>query len=62
MYGHLGDILTVKDVSDFLCIGRNTTYDLVSSGELKSIRIKNQIRVLKSDLIEYVENSRNNTT
>lgn len=45
-------VLTVFDVSKVLGIGKNTAYDLVRSGTIKSIRVGRQIRVSKSALLE----------
>lgn len=46
-------ILTVSDISEILGIGKNTAYDLVRSGAIKSFRAGRQIRVSKSALLEY---------
>lgn len=47
-------VLTVSDISEILVIGKNTAYDLVRSGEIKSIRVGRQIRIPKSALLEYL--------
>lgn len=47
-------VLTVFDVSKVLGIGKNTAYDLVRSGTIKSIRVGRQIRVSKSALLEFL--------
>lgn len=41
----LPQYLTPREVMDLLCIGRNTFYKLVNSGELKAFRIGKQWRV-----------------
>lgn len=46
-------VLTVSEVSDILDIGKNTAYDLIRSGTIKSFRAGRQIRVSKSALLEY---------
>lgn len=46
-------VLTVSEVSDILDIGKNTAYDLIRSGAIKSFRAGRQIRVSKSALLEY---------
>ena len=50
-------MLTVPEVIDVLGIGRNTVYEIIRTGELPSRRIgkRGQIRVLKYDLIRYME-------
>lgn len=45
-------VLTVSEVSDILDIGKNTAYDLIRSGAIKSFRAGRQIRVSKSALLE----------
>lgn len=46
-------VLTVSEVSDILDIGKNTAYDLIRCGAIKSFRAGRQIRVSKSALLEY---------
>ena len=47
--------LRVEDLMPILGIGRNTAYELVRSGQLRSIRVGNQIRILKQDLIAFIK-------
>ena len=42
--------LTVEQTAAVLGIGRNTTYDMVRSGRIKSVRLGRQIRIPKSSL------------
>lgn len=37
-----------------LDIGRNTAYALIRSGKISSIRVGNQIRVLKQAVLEFL--------
>ena len=56
-YRSLDDLplsLRVEDLMPVLDIGRNTAYELVRSGQIRSIRIGKQIRILKSDLLAYL--------
>lgn len=46
-------VLTISDLAKILSIGRNTAYDLIRSGTIKSFRAGRQIRVSKSALLEY---------
>lgn len=46
-------VLTISDLAKILGIGRNTAYDLIRSGTIKSFRAGRQIRVSKSALLEY---------
>ena len=47
-------VLTVSEVSEILGIGKNTAYDLVRCGAIKSFRAGRQIRVSKSALLEFL--------
>ena len=47
-------ILTVEDLMPVLCIGRNTAYDLVRSGQIKSLRIGHQIRIPRDAVVEFI--------
>ena len=52
-YRSLDDLplaLRVEDLMPILGIGRNTTYDMVRSGRIESIRLGRQIRIPKSAL------------
>lgn len=50
-------VLTVPELADVLHIGRNATYDLVNSGEIRCIRIGRSIRIPQSALLEYLDNA-----
>ena len=54
-YGDIPLVMTVEDLMPILLIGRNTAYDLVRSGEIKSIRVGGQIRIPRDALIEFLE-------
>lgn len=47
-------ILRVEDLMPILGVGRNTAYELVRSGQIKSIHIGKQLRIPKQALIEYL--------
>jgi len=40
-----------------LGIGRNTAYELVHSGQIKGIRIGRNIRIPKSEVIRFLNNT-----
>ena len=42
--------MKVEDLMSVLCIGRNTAYELVRSGQIRSIRVGRNIRVPKEVL------------
>ena len=39
------ELLTVDEVTEILCLGKNTVYDLLRSGELKGIRFGRAWRI-----------------
>ena len=47
-------VLTVEQLADFLGIGKNTAYELVRCGRIKSIRIGHQYRISKFSLLDYI--------
>jgi len=46
--------LRVEDLMPILGIGRNTAYELVRSGQIRSIRIGRQLRIPKEAVQEYL--------
>lgn len=46
--------LRVEDLMPILGIGRNTAYELVRCGKIRSIRIGKQLRIPKQALIDYL--------
>ena len=46
--------LRVEDLMPVLGIGRNTAYELVRSGQIRSVRVGKQIRIPKEALREYL--------
>ena len=49
--------LRVEELMPILGIVRNTAYELVRSGRLRSIRVGWQVRIPKNALIEFLENT-----
>lgn len=47
-------VLTVEEVAKLLRVSVATVRALVASGELKSFRVGNQIRIKKEDLDAYM--------
>lgn len=47
-------VLSVNDLARVLGIGKNTAYDLVRSGRIKSLRVGHQIRIAKSALRDFL--------
>ena len=59
-YRSLDDLpmtLRVEELLPLLGIGRNTAYELVRSGKLRSIRVGRQVRIPKNALIEFLEDT-----
>lgn len=46
--------LRVEDLMPLLGIGRNTAYELIRSGQIRSVRIGRQIRVPRDALVEFL--------
>ena len=46
--------LRVEDLMPILGIGRNTAYELVCSGQIRSIKIGRQIRVPRDAVVEFL--------
>lgn len=53
-YDELPLTLRVEDLVPILGIGRNTAYELVRSGQIRSIRIGRQLRVPKDALQTFL--------
>ena len=53
-YDELPLTLRVEDLMPILDIGRNTAYELIRCGKIRSIRIGKQLRIPKQALIDYL--------
>ena len=56
-YRSLDDLpvtLRVEELMSILGIGRNTAYELVRSGKLRSIRVGRQIRIPKAEVLRFL--------
>lgn len=51
----LSDMMTIKQVAEYLIVSQSKARSLCASGELKSIKLGKSTRVLKSSIQEYVE-------
>lgn len=51
----LPQLLTIPEVMETLRLGRSAVYDLIRSGELPSILIRNRRRVPASALTSYID-------
>ena len=43
-----------EDLMPLLGIGRNTAYELIRSGQIRSVRIGRQIRIPREALLEFL--------
>jgi excisionase family DNA binding protein len=50
--------LRVEDLTAILDIGRNTAYELVRSGQIRSVRVGRQIRIPKEAVQEFFQRQR----
>ena len=48
-------ILTVEDITKILGIGKNTAYDLIRCGKIRSVRVGHKIRISKDSLLEFLD-------
>ena len=56
-YRYLHDLpmtLRVEDLMPLLGIGRNTAYELIRSGQIRSVRVGRQIRIPRESLLELM--------
>ena len=54
MLDNYGDMLSVEEVMEILTIGKNATYDLFRTGEVKAFRLKNRWKIPKKAIIDYI--------
>ena len=54
-YEQLPLILTVEDITKILGIGKNTAYDLIRCGKIRSVRVGHKIRISKDALLEFLD-------
>lgn len=47
-------VLRVEDLMPILDIGRNTAYELVRSGQIRSIKIGRKIRIPRDAVADYL--------
>lgn len=56
MFKDFPDMLTVQQLQDALCIGRTLAYRLLRTGAIQSVRLGNNYRIPKKNLIESMTN------
>lgn len=55
MFDQYEDILSVVDVADALCIGKNRVYDLLTQKKLKGFQIGHVWKIPRESVINYVK-------
>ena len=58
MFENYKDILSVSEACEALSIGKNTIYDLLHKGILKSIKVSRKYLIPKDFIIEFVNTYR----
>ena len=56
-YDDLPLTLSVRELMLILSIGRNTAYELVHSGQIRSVRIGRRIRIPKAEVLRFLKNN-----
>ena len=54
-FDELGDVLTPEEIINALPFGRSTIYSLLRSGAIKTTKICRKYIVLKSDLMDFLQ-------
>lgn len=54
-YDQLPLILSVDELTKILGIGKNTAYDLIRCGRIRSVRIGHKIRIPKDSLLDFLK-------
>jgi excisionase family DNA binding protein len=53
MFDNHNEIWSVPELMEHLCIGKNTAYELLQSGELKAFRIGKVWKIPRRNVEEY---------
>ena len=48
-------MLTVEDLSKFFAIGKNTAYELIHSGAIRSVRVGRSFRIPRDAITEFLQ-------
>ena len=51
----LPEVMTIKEVQQFLKIGRNSAYDLVNRKEFRVLRVGKSIRINRADFLRWFD-------
>ena len=53
---------TIPEISDLLCMSKNAVYNMVSQGQIKSVRFRRSYRIAAEDLISYIHGAAGSRT
>jgi len=56
-YDDLPLTLSVKELMPILSIGRNTAYELIHSGQIRSVRIGKKICIPKAEVLRFLKDN-----
>ena len=51
---NLEEMLTLREASNMLKVGRNTMYELVRSGEIPARKVRSEWRIVRRRLLEWM--------
>lgn len=56
-YDDLPLTLSVRELIPILSVGRNTAYELIRSGQIRSVRIGRRILIPKAEVLQFLKNN-----
>jgi len=57
IFANYPDVVDIKDLQRMLNIGRNLAYSIIQNGEIKFRKVGKTYKILKKDIISYLENT-----
>ncbi len=57
IFANYPDVVDIKDLQRMLNIGRNLAYSIIQNGEIRFRKVGKTYKILKKDIISYLENS-----
>ena len=52
---HMSEIMTIKDVADYIKMNERTVYKLANNAKIPAVRLSNQWRFKKNTIDEWLE-------